>query len=368
MSLDRRALILICGYLTPNDLYRFALVCKEWCWNKWRNSDQQEIWLQHYKNRPLHTEYYYVYQGLQMLKTIEPQLLCYDLNDARMLLQLIKSNEACVLNTETLNRYDGKLLYLEQSTEKLQGREEFKNLVWIFNNDFYLIIDKTPLKKDDSKGQTIYLFKNYKLIFELELPLDYSHTLPRGIQGKGKRYDELELLMSYGEYLNDRQHGDVVIYHIDEKTPMFIGDMAYDRVRTGKYYDRSGYEISDRFDYIQQTVRQTHECTYRLTRQDYLKQSWYFCNTCYPQNTDIPGTLKGCCVVCAVKCHAGHELDEKILRGDEGFFCDCYIGELGIKCKAMPCSSESIEQGCGCPDYVLINPQNPDLRNVENEE
>jgi len=355
MSFDRRTLILICTYLTPNDLYEFALVCKEWCWNYWRDSDQKEIWLQHYRKLPVHTKNYYILKGLEMLKTIPNHLQCFDLNDARMLIQLIKSNEAIVIHTETLNRYDGKLLYIEneQLYESIKRREEFQNIVWIFgySQNFYIIIDKT-LPGVSHEKNTIYLFENYKLIFELELPLGYSHTLADGIQGKGKRYDELELLMSYGNYIYDRLHGDTVVYHIDEKTPMFIGEMAYDRIITGKYYDRSGHEILNRFDYIQQTIRQTHECTYRLTRQDYLTQTWYICHTCCSQDLNHVGTIKGCCVVCAVKCHKGHELEEKKLKGDEGFFCDCYIGELGIKCKAMPCS----EKNCGCPDYVLLNP------------
>lgn len=355
MSFDRRTLILICTYLQPNDLYRFALVCKEWDWTKWRISDQKEIWLPHYQKHPVYTKNYYIYEALKMLKTLDPDTLkCYNINDARKLIQLIKSNEADIIHTETLNRYDAKLLHITQEYRSVQGREEFHNLVWIFNNDFYLVIDKIT-----KKTNTIYLFKNYRLMFELELPEGYSHILDKGLQGKGKQYDELELLMSYGNYIKDRMNGDVVIYHIDETTPMYIGEMRFDRPINGKYYDRTGHEIMDRFDYIQQTVKKTHECTYRLTRHDYLKQSWYLCHTCYAQdyNTTI---MKGCCVVCAVKCHAGHELEEKIINGDEGFFCDCYIGELGIKCKAMPCS----ENGCNCPDYVLLKTQNAEIENV----
>jgi hypothetical protein len=88
----------------------------------------------------------------------------------------------------------------------------------------------------------------------------------------------------------------------------------------------------------------THfECTYSHTGPDtYLHQPFFTCKTCRPEASG--GFMAaGCCAVCAVTCHAGHDL-ELGWSGEENF-CDCGANEMVVKCCApwkikIPASSE----------------------------
>lgn len=75
----------------------------------------------------------------------------------------------------------------------------------------------------------------------------------------------------------------------------------------------------------------TGKCTIGISplhsRHDMLQQPWFTCETCNGDNGNV-----GCCVTCAVRCHAGHKLSAHPKPG--GFFCDCGAGELRRPCKA----------------------------------
>lgn len=65
-------------------------------------------------------------------------------------------------------------------------------------------------------------------------------------------------------------------------------------------------------------------CTYTVTKSNYGKQTWFSCNTCWP-NENL-----GCCISCSTNCHDGHELvrhDMTFEDDGSGFFCDCPLAE-----------------------------------------
>jgi len=68
-------------------------------------------------------------------------------------------------------------------------------------------------------------------------------------------------------------------------------------------------------------------CTYSKTKDTFHPQQLYMCVTC-----DLAAN-KGCCVVCAKKCHAGHQISGPI--PSSGFFCDCGAGEGKNPCKCL---------------------------------
>ena len=48
-----------------------------------------------------------------------------------------------------------------------------------------------------------------------------------------------------------------------------------------------------------------------------INQPWYHCKTCWPENP-----TKGCCIVCAKRCHKGHDLE---YQGWCECYCDCAL-------------------------------------------
>ena len=88
-----------------------------------------------------------------------------------------------------------------------------------------------------------------------------------------------------------------------------------------------------------------HECSYAASKRGFADQPFFRCRTC-------PGRSNwGCCAVCAVECHAGHDLFLDRRAGQS--FCDCGAGDLKLKgtgrCRAPGCvtlpAPPSIEQG-----------------------
>jgi nucleoredoxin len=87
-------------------------------------------------------------------------------------------------------------------------------------------------------------------------------------------------------------------------------------------------------------------CTFSMTGESLYKQDFFWCRTC----TDEPSA--GCCASCAAVCHDGHELvipqpphaDDYSEASDAEHidtrvpecYCDCGLGNLPVKCQAMP--------------------------------
>eukprot|EP01122_Echinamoeba_exundans_P004307 TRINITY_DN14327_c0_g1_i1.p1 TRINITY_DN14327_c0_g1~~TRINITY_DN14327_c0_g1_i1.p1 ORF type:complete len:725 (+),score=122.48 TRINITY_DN14327_c0_g1_i1:46-2220(+) len=68
-------------------------------------------------------------------------------------------------------------------------------------------------------------------------------------------------------------------------------------------------------------------CTFSQTAEHHCPQYWYECKTCELVKGD------GICVVCAAKCHEGHELS--LLKHAMQFFCDCGSAR-SMDCKSLP--------------------------------
>ena len=84
-----------------------------------------------------------------------------------------------------------------------------------------------------------------------------------------------------------------------------------------------GYGVFS-FERKEEAVKPGNYCTFSKTKKHFEIQPSYHCYTCNLMDS------KGCCSVCAKKCHKGHNvLFWKICS----FYCDCH-GEG--KCKAMP--------------------------------
>jgi hypothetical protein len=67
-------------------------------------------------------------------------------------------------------------------------------------------------------------------------------------------------------------------------------------------------------------------CSYRKYKREYVYQPFWRCNTC-----GLTGNL-GCCQVCRVTCHYGHNLT---FAGDTNCFCDCGAGIGSTHCFCM---------------------------------
>jgi len=71
------------------------------------------------------------------------------------------------------------------------------------------------------------------------------------------------------------------------------------------------------------------QCTFRVTGRSYVPQQWFRCDTCRLNET------KGCCAVCAKRCHAGHAVT--LVSASESCFCDCPVVN-GVN-GGVPCRS-----------------------------
>jgi len=70
-------------------------------------------------------------------------------------------------------------------------------------------------------------------------------------------------------------------------------------------------------------------CTYMVSGSTYIQQEWYTCETCA-----LTGS-KGCCYVCAVVCHKGHNVKMSVSKPTGGFYCDCGSNqETNIICQS----------------------------------
>ena len=73
--------------------------------------------------------------------------------------------------------------------------------------------------------------------------------------------------------------------------------------------------INEMFE--KQPKENKESCTFAHTKSGHVKQHWYFCYSCL-----LVGN-KGCCSVCAKRCHAGHDV---AYASNSSFFCDCGDG------------------------------------------
>lgn len=67
-------------------------------------------------------------------------------------------------------------------------------------------------------------------------------------------------------------------------------------------------------------------CTFGQTGSKPELQKWYWCHTC-----GLTGSL-GCCSVCVVSCHAGHDTQ---FRHTINCFCDCGAGSGKSDCQCL---------------------------------
>ena len=91
-------------------------------------------------------------------------------------------------------------------------------------------------------------------------------------------------------------------------------------------------------------------CTYVLTGKNFTKQPKFCCKTC-----GLVGSC-GCCSVCAIYCHKGHDVQFHCYSGLNGnplFFCDCGDGFNGVKCKILNTQNRSYLNSC--PNFGVDN-------------
>lgn len=109
---------------------------------------------------------------------------------------------------------------------------------------------------------------------------------------------------------------------------------------------------------VKQPDAPTIACTFVNSGREYVSQYWLNCYTCRPGSTNM-----GVCLVCAMTCHAGHQLGNQ--DGEIGqlnhstFFCDCGYGEFKpLKCKCIPISKNgsvgAVTLGDLQVDHMLI--------------
>lgn len=77
-------------------------------------------------------------------------------------------------------------------------------------------------------------------------------------------------------------------------------------------------------------------CTFSSTGSQFVEQHWYFCFTCGLKGSE------GVCAVCALVCHAGHDLS---YSRHSRFFCDC--GAKASGGKGSHATSEELEVSSG---------------------
>ena len=69
---------------------------------------------------------------------------------------------------------------------------------------------------------------------------------------------------------------------------------------------------------------QTKVCTYYFTGNQYLRQPFYFCHSCFTN------PRAGCCYQCMQTCHLGHHIS---FKGSVDAFCDCGKFDCKITCQ-----------------------------------
>eukprot|EP01129_Flabellula_baltica_P001704 TRINITY_DN1163_c0_g1_i1.p1 TRINITY_DN1163_c0_g1~~TRINITY_DN1163_c0_g1_i1.p1 ORF type:complete len:285 (+),score=23.14 TRINITY_DN1163_c0_g1_i1:50-856(+) len=93
-------------------------------------------------------------------------------------------------------------------------------------------------------------------------------------------------------------------------------------------------------------------CSYKVSGDRYIEQDMYSCYSC-----SLIGNL-GCCRVCAVTCHRGH--DVRFVKHTTEFYCDC---PSKGRCIAMNPRMGSYPSGMGhstsSPGYPSTNPNYP---------
>ena len=57
------------------------------------------------------------------------------------------------------------------------------------------------------------------------------------------------------------------------------------------------------------------KCTFDQCGEDFMKQGWYQCVTCWGEESSF-----GCCLFCSEECHSGHNL---VYHEPSNFYCDC---------------------------------------------
>lgn len=76
-------------------------------------------------------------------------------------------------------------------------------------------------------------------------------------------------------------------------------------------------------------------CSFALTGPEHKPQHFYHCYTC-----NLVGS-KGCCTVCAKKCHKGHDV---IYARNTRCYCDCGDGAAPNPCKCLRKDGKAIKK------------------------
>lgn len=81
-----------------------------------------------------------------------------------------------------------------------------------------------------------------------------------------------------------------------------------------------------------------HECSFGSSKKGYFIQPFFKCRTCSNSKNSFGGNI-GCCAVCAIDCHWGHDIYLDNQSGTN--YCDCGAGDLkpkgGKGCRAASC-------------------------------
>jgi len=142
-----------------------------------------------------------------------------------------------------------------------------------------------------------------------------------------------------GEWAQGSQHGEGTMFHEESPQRCFQGRFEQGQAVEGTWYNDDGalVHVGHGRWFAEQLAasQQRHQCSYSFTKKCHTQQPWWHCKTCYPKSN------MGCCQVCAMHCHQGHEL---IKKEPSPFFCDCGAGDPeGFTCKAI--------QGCQDTDH-----------------
>ncbi|EAY06985.1 hypothetical protein TVAG_174540 [Trichomonas vaginalis G3] len=104
------------------------------------------------------------------------------------------------------------------------------------------------------------------------------------------------------------QHKDEIMNELPSATKLQCLQAILDKWETTPESDRVVYEFDD-FD--------TMTCSVEDNGAVLIKQPWFHCRTCWPNDKK-----KGCCIVCAKKCHVGHKVE---FLGWQLSYCDCAL-------------------------------------------
>ena len=108
-----------------------------------------------------------------------------------------------------------------------------------------------------------------------------------------------------------------------------FGTLACDLAEAGVLND----EMKKRLDMteLQDASWECTPCTYSFTQQVFVEQDWFHCEDC-----NLVGN-NGCCAICAVKCHKGHNVK---YRTRSAFYCDCALSDgcKGLKDCHISCA------------------------------